>query len=277
MSIRPAHDRRSPRLLEPDRRSRATGAVPSWRQHIHCRNCPVFAAAARAFFDRPAPEGYLAEWTALLGRARRAPIDAQATSSVLIFRLGGEWLALRTQVVVEVTHARPGPPDPAPDRTTIARRPGEPPRPVAALRLAARPARRRAPAEPTRPRHGRSPRLVVIRQEAETWVFAADEVLGVHRFAARPARGTSPRPWPTRPSASARRSSPGEGRSVGFLDEQRVFAALQEPGPMSDDLSGFSLMDLFRLEAEGQTAIALRRACSRSKSRARSAPRRSSR
>ena len=47
----------------------------------------------------------------------------------------------------------------------------------------------------------------------------------------------------------------GEGRSVGLLDEPRVFAALRRLGPMSDDLSGFSLMDLFRSEAEGQTAI----------------------
>src|SRR6266478_6447959 len=32
-------------------------------KHVHCRNCPVFASVARIFFDRPAPEGYLAEWT----------------------------------------------------------------------------------------------------------------------------------------------------------------------------------------------------------------------
>ena len=36
---------------------------PELQIHIHCRNCPVFASAARTFFDRPAPEGYLAEWT----------------------------------------------------------------------------------------------------------------------------------------------------------------------------------------------------------------------
>src|SRR5215472_14146833 len=38
-------------------------SCPELEAHIHCRNCPVFASAARAFFDRPAPEGYLAEWT----------------------------------------------------------------------------------------------------------------------------------------------------------------------------------------------------------------------
>ena len=38
-------------------------SCPELEQHVHCRNCPVFASAARVFFDRPAPEGYLAEWT----------------------------------------------------------------------------------------------------------------------------------------------------------------------------------------------------------------------
>src|SRR5437764_404262 len=38
-------------------------SCPELNSFIHCRNCPVFAAAARTFFDRPAPEGYLAEWT----------------------------------------------------------------------------------------------------------------------------------------------------------------------------------------------------------------------
>ena len=36
---------------------------PELSSFIHCRNCPVFAAAARTFFDRPAPEGYLAGWS----------------------------------------------------------------------------------------------------------------------------------------------------------------------------------------------------------------------
>ena len=38
-------------------------SCPELKTFIHCRNCPVFAAAARTFFDRPAPEGYLAEWS----------------------------------------------------------------------------------------------------------------------------------------------------------------------------------------------------------------------
>ena len=44
-------------------------SCPELNAFIHCRNCPVFAAAARTFFDRPAPEGYLADWSRWLAES----------------------------------------------------------------------------------------------------------------------------------------------------------------------------------------------------------------
>src|SRR5262245_31452140 len=89
------------------------GSCPELRTHIHCRNCPVFASAARTFFDRPAPGGYLAEWTQWLAQSEE-PGGREALTTgerdgvgVLIFRLGQEWLAFRTQAVAEVTLPRP--------------------------------------------------------------------------------------------------------------------------------------------------------------------------
>ena len=81
------------------------GTCPELAEHVHCRNCPVFARAARGFFERRAPEGYLAEWADLLGR----PVDRGTTdaASLLVFRLGREWLALALSVVAEVTDLRP--------------------------------------------------------------------------------------------------------------------------------------------------------------------------
>src|SRR5262249_44285713 len=76
-------------------------SCPELNTHIHCRNCPVFAEAARGFFDRRAPEGYLANWSQWL--AESAPVGSHgnrsepdgedslsqgAAVSVLIFRLG---------------------------------------------------------------------------------------------------------------------------------------------------------------------------------------------
>src|SRR5262249_34761523 len=78
---------------------------PELETTIHCRNCPVFASAAKSFFERPAPAGYLAERPRLLASSE-APSDSVEVS-LLIFRLFGEWLALDTRAVVEVTTPRP--------------------------------------------------------------------------------------------------------------------------------------------------------------------------
>src|SRR5271166_6874273 len=71
-------------------------SCPELETHIHCRNCPVFASAARSFFDRPAPQHYLAEWTQWLAGSPETVSLEPGTSaaqsdrdlvSVLIFRL----------------------------------------------------------------------------------------------------------------------------------------------------------------------------------------------
>src|SRR5271157_2128269 len=80
------------------------------------RSCPVFALAARTFFDRPALERYLAEWTQwLAGSPVTVSLEAGTSAalsdrdlvSVLIFRLGREWMAFPTQAIAEVTVPRP--------------------------------------------------------------------------------------------------------------------------------------------------------------------------
>jgi chemotaxis-related protein WspD len=62
------------------------------------------AEAARAFFDREAPEGYLESWSGILEEP--GTTDNSHPLSVLVFRLGREWLALSTLVLVEVTTPR---------------------------------------------------------------------------------------------------------------------------------------------------------------------------
>ena len=75
-------------------------------------------------------------------------------------------------------------------------------------------------------------RLVVLRDRdrAETWAFAADEVLGVQRvprsqLAQRPLDLINPAVGFSQAVLS------WNGRSVGLLDEQRVFTALRSLGP----------------------------------------------
>ena len=239
---------------------RAIEAVPSSRTHIHCRNCPVFASAARVFFDRPAPEGYLAEWTQWLAsteqHTRHATGEALAESDrdrvgVLIFRLGEEWLAFRTQTIAEVTMPRPV--HRIPHRSNdiliglvnlrgqlqlcislhgllgVEASPG--PRPHAQThRLSL--AQGTAPESQKETGPGGSSatgsHLVVLRdrERSETWVFAADEVLGVHRLARGQVRNVSSALANPEVSFSQAILS-WEEKSVSFLDEQRVFAALR--------------------------------------------------
>jgi chemotaxis-related protein WspD len=75
---------------------------------LHCRNCSVFTAAGRQFLDASPPPGYLEEWAQRLALPLEEPgwSGASATLSVLVFRLGEEWLALPVAVLVEVASTR---------------------------------------------------------------------------------------------------------------------------------------------------------------------------
>ena len=78
---------------------RGDRSCPELRQHVHCSRCPIHAAAALALLDREAPPGYLADCTRHMAQA---PEDGQDVDSVVIFRIGTEWLALPTPVFREV-------------------------------------------------------------------------------------------------------------------------------------------------------------------------------
>lgn len=62
---------------------------------LHCRNCPIYAAAARQLLDRESPEDESTE---------RAVEQRRAASShtALVFRLGQQWLGLPPTLVAEV-------------------------------------------------------------------------------------------------------------------------------------------------------------------------------
>ena len=210
---------------------------PELDTHTHCRNCPIFARAATSFFERPAPEGYLAEWSRWLAESNVGGLraDTRDTSgesfrsqdeavSVLIFRLGEEWLAFPTKAVAEVTTPRPVHLIPHRSNkilTGIVSLQGQNQLCVSLHGLLG--------ATPT---PANTPWLVVLRDNdrAETWAFAADDVVGVRQV---------PRSqWRSVPSTLI---NPAVGfsqavlscdsRTVGLLDEQRVFTALRSLRP----------------------------------------------
>ena len=198
---------------------------PELEEHVHCRNCPVFSAAARTFFDRRAPEGYLQEWAGLLGR----PVGHGSVDDVrlLVFRLGLEWLAMDLSVVVEVTTPRPV--HRVPHRTNrvfsgLVSLRGQLQLCVSMHGL--------LNVDSVDPDDGSTsiPRLILIRDSGGSWAFPAEEVAGVQNV---PAATLEKVPSTlANPDGSFSRAvfAWGSERSVDVLDEPRVFAMLRRLG-----------------------------------------------
>jgi chemotaxis-related protein WspD len=75
------------------------------KQFVHCKNCPVFTQAGRSLLEREAPAEYLEEWKQILARPKQN--DPSGLLSVVIFRIGANWLAMDTKYFREVTELRP--------------------------------------------------------------------------------------------------------------------------------------------------------------------------
>jgi chemotaxis-related protein WspD len=192
---------------------------------VHCRNCPVFAAAGAKLFDREPPANWLDEQTQHLA----APVAAadSATAAMLIFRIADEWLALPISSVIEVAEVRPV--------HTVPHRSGELFEGVVNIRgdlqlcVSLAQLLGTAARQPQEPRGGRTAdrparRLVVMANGRARWVFSADEVAGVHhvstaQVAALPATVE-------RSSSHITNGIVGwQDKQVGLLDAHRVFAS----------------------------------------------------
>ena len=195
------------------------------RQHVHCHNCPVYAAAASALLDRAAPDGYLAEWTGHVARPKA--VDEGETRTVLIFRVGGEWLALAMSSIVEVASVRPI--HSLPHRRTsvvvgVANVRGELLTCVSLSGLLDL----GAPAPVDAGRRGIADRrLIVLRRGSLRVVVPVDHVHGIHRV---PAAGLAAAPATVTksPATHSKRVFAWQGRSVGVLDDESLFLALEK-------------------------------------------------
>lgn len=199
---------------------------PTLLDVVHCHNCAVFGGASRRFLEGPCPPGYLDEWTSRL----TSPLEVadQDIESVMIFRLGDEWLALRVAVLIEVTTMRPI--HRIPHRTGflagIANIRGE-------LQLCARldlalGLRRDSDvtASSVSENEGNKSRLIVVQADGERWVFPVDEVDEVFRFPISELGNV-----PATLSRSHQRFTKGvfqsKGRAVGLLDDGHLFPLLR--------------------------------------------------
>jgi chemotaxis-related protein WspD len=190
-------------------------------KHIHCHNCPVFSATGRELMEVPAPPGYIESWTEFLAGAR---VRSSARSmAALVFRLGDEWLAIDATAVVEIAEVRPA--------RRIAHRTGRALVGLVNIRgqllLQVTLHHLLHIADPTGTHDRTRPRLVVIQERDVSWVFHADEVLGVQRFASGDLG-----PVPLTVTHSVARVSKGlltlGDRRVGHLDSEALFTLLRQ-------------------------------------------------
>ena len=69
-------------------------------RHVHCRNCPTYSQAAQRTMQLPVEPAYRAFWAERL----RQPQDERTAGDLtaMVFRIGAEWLALPTSMVLSV-------------------------------------------------------------------------------------------------------------------------------------------------------------------------------
>ncbi len=202
------------------------GSCAELSAHVHCRECPVYGAAAHALLDRPLPADYAAERTRHFSQPKRA--GEADIAAVLLFRLRDEWFGLPTNVVSEVTDVRPV--HGLPHRRTgvvvgVTNIRGEL-LVCVALDVLLHLDQRRTPAPAAAETATSRRRLIVLRRGDFRAVCGVDEVHGVYRAPARERRPV--------PATLAKSASPFSAHvlnwraaSVGLLDDQAVFAALQ--------------------------------------------------
>jgi chemotaxis-related protein WspD len=195
-------------------------SCPKLAEVVHCHSCEVMTGAAQRLLQRPAPDAYLAELTALL--AKPMQVSRAAGRSLVLFSIGGERLALPTAAVAEVAVA-PQAPRRVPHRSSAA---------FAGLLNLHGQLELCFFLEPLlgAPRVTESARwyAIVIAQGGQRWVVLADHVEGVHRThegALSPPPPRSARQEDALISALVE----SHGKLWGLLDVERLCDRLAEP------------------------------------------------
>ncbi|MCL1462957.1 chemotaxis protein CheW [Argonema galeatum] len=203
---------------------------------IHCRNCPVYSAAGRSLLEREAPPEYVNEWTEIL--AKTPPVSSKAqvngaivssveTVSVMIFMLGGEWLAVPVGLLQEVT-------DPCiihtlPHRNSelfmgLVNIRGEILMCVSLSHLLDLEDKANSSDSVS---SLAAKRMIVVGSQENHWVFIVDEVCGIHRFPLRELQNT-----PVVISKATEAYTKGvirwQGHKVNYLDSDLLFSTLNK-------------------------------------------------
>ena len=78
---------------------------PRLKDVLHCRNCEVYSSAGRSLLTRTIPDDYRDYWTAILAKGKEE--KSKDSLSIVVFRLGDEWLGLPTKMIKEISEMLP--------------------------------------------------------------------------------------------------------------------------------------------------------------------------
>ena len=199
------------------------GTCPDLREHVHCRNCPVYAAAGRSLLDRNPPDGYVRDWTGLLAQEKKNQIEGSLPA--MIFRLGLEWMALPVELFREVTPVRAVHRLPHRSNRTLLGLVNIRGEIMLCVSLKGLLGVEENPEDSVdRARSFR--RMAVLIRERDQWVVPIDEIHGIERFSA----GQLQKAPVTIEKAAVKFTKgmlPWKDKSVGLLDGELLFYALR--------------------------------------------------
>ena len=176
--------------------------------------------SAKLLLQRAPADGYLTEWTELLKR-EKSSARTLPESSVVIFRLFEEWLAINTSFFVEVASLRKIHRIPHSDHSVVlglVNLRGQLKLTIALHHLL----QVNTASKGDEKGHKR---LIALRKDEDQWIFPVNEVYGIHHFDANQLQNV--------PITVAKSSSnylkgmiPWNDRSVGLIDEELLFSSL---------------------------------------------------
>jgi chemotaxis-related protein WspD len=201
------------------------GSCRELAQAIHCRNCPTYSAAAVGLLDRKIDAEYLSRWAQHFRSEKQDA--ARDTESVVVFRLGAEWLALPAGVFQEVCSLRPIHSLPHRRNGTVLGLANVRGALLVCVSLHALLGIDRTPEANTTHRRLTHERLLVVSRDGARLVFPVDEVHGIHRFAPG-GLGEVPATIAKSTATYTRAMLPWQEKAVGVLDEQLLFYSLNK-------------------------------------------------
>lgn len=193
-------------------------SCPLLVEHIHCRNCSVYSAAATRLLDR-----YALQQDAHRGHVADTVDEDVATRSLLMFRLGDEWLGIATRCLVEVAPLQPIHSLPHQRSRALLGVANVRGALVACLSLVELLGLEAADSAPSGARS--MPRMLIIAAQDGPVVVPVDEVDGIHAIDERTLSAASV----PGTQASARYTQgvlQWKGRSLRWLDEAQLLSAV---------------------------------------------------